>query len=218
MHADAWTRFCYKRTDDHRTDGQHGVSKHAGVFAVKARSFDRFTYGRTDAGHSRLHVCSLRIGGPVVRHRTRGDACLAGCIDSELDAFIQRHGLRSMLPTLVKDSIYKLDTLKKIPLSYWKLGYKLDSITLFDVWKDIHAEVRRLKGLSRCMPIALHHGSIVCQRAHACNRDAFRRSAHIDECWHAEHRRDCHAQSRSCTGRKRTLVVHRVSDAQDVFG
>jgi hypothetical protein len=90
---------------------------------------------------------------------------LAGFIDSELDAFIERHGLRSMLPTLAKDSIYKLATLKKLPLSYWKLVYKLDSITLFDVWKDIHAEVRRLKGLSRCMPIALHHGSIVCQRA-----------------------------------------------------
>jgi hypothetical protein len=70
-----------------------------------------------------------------------------------------------MLPTLAKDSIYKLATLKQVPLNYWKLVYKLDSITLFDVWKDIHAEVRRLKGLSRCMPIALHHGSIVCQRA-----------------------------------------------------
>jgi hypothetical protein len=90
---------------------------------------------------------------------------LAGCIDSELDAFIERHGLRSMLPTLVKDSIYTVDTLKQVPLKYWKRVYKLDRITLLNVWKDIHAEVRRLKGLSRCMPIALHHGSIVFQRA-----------------------------------------------------
>ena len=91
----------------------------------------------------------------------RNRPCVAGCIDSALDAFVERHGLHSMLPLWAGETIARLVTLKRIPLHYWKRFYKLDSHVLLDVWKDIHAEVRRLKGL-RCMQIDLHQGSIVC--------------------------------------------------------
>ena len=107
-----------------------------------------------------MHGCTCMHCASVARNRTCGDACVAGCIDESLETFIERHFLHSMLPLFAEESIATLATLKKLPLHYWKNF--CESSTLLDIWKDIHSEVRRLKGLGCMHAACLHHGSIVC--------------------------------------------------------